>query len=212
MTAATATAARRAPLWWALVCGAGAGLVLLAAGREWAVVRYGTARGPALGEVALTGGELAAHLTPAVLAALAAVVAVLAARGLWRRLIGAVVALCGAAAALGVVAGLREGAVLAAAAQRSVLSAAGDATYRVAAAWPAVALAGGVVLVAGGVAAVLRAGRWPGMSDRYERGGTGPRRAPGAGSGARPAGRDRERELWDALDRGADPTVDSGGG
>jgi Tryptophan-associated transmembrane protein (Trp_oprn_chp). len=200
-------ASRRTPWIWALACAAGAGLVLLAAGREWAVVRYGAA-GAALGEVALTGGELAAVLGPAALAALAAVVAVLAARGPWRRLIGVVVALCGAAVALGVWAGLRQETVLDAAAGRSALSAAGDATWRAAAAWPVLAAAGGLVLVAGGAFAAARAGRWPGMSDRYERrgGGRGGRAVPAA----RTAGPGRERELWDAIDQGDDPTADTG--
>jgi len=199
---------RRTPAIWALACAAGAGLVLLAAGREWAVVRYGAA-GSALGEVALTGGELAAFLGPAALAALAAVVAVLAAKGPWRRLIGVVVALCGAAVALGAWTGPRQDTVLAAAAERSALSAAGAATWQATAVWPALAAAGGVVLVAGGAVAVARAGRWPGMSDRYERRGSG--RAGRAAPAARANGPARERELWDAIDQGADPTADGGG-
>lgn len=52
--------------------------------------------------------------------------------------------------------------------------------------------------------ALLRGGRWPGMSDRYHRkghasGGTGSVAAESAPS---------ERALWDALDEGTDPTVD----
>ena len=216
MSPATKTAATwREPAAWAVACALGAGLVLLAAGREWAVVRYGGAGGAALGEVALTGGELVAYPSPAAVAALAATVAVLAARGAWRRLIGAVVALCGVAAAAGVAAGLAQGAVLEAAGRRSALSAAASATWEVAAAWPAVTVAGGILLAAGGAVAVARAGRWPGMSQRYERPAGaragGPDRARAATAG-RERGRDRERELWDAIDSGADPTADSGGG
>ncbi|GGM63697.1 hypothetical protein GCM10010106_07080 [Thermopolyspora flexuosa] len=211
MTPATNAAPRRELAAWAVACALGAGLVLLAAGREWAVVRYGDSGGAALGEVALTGGELVAYAGPAALAALAAVVAVLAARGVWRRLIGAVVALCGAAPAIGVAAGLRQDAVLEAAARHSALSAAATATWETAAAWPAATVAGGIVLVAGGIVAVARAARWPGMSQRYERpDGTAAR--TGGADRARERGRDRERELWDAIDSGADPTADSGGG
>lgn len=207
-----AASARRAPLAWAAACAAGAGAVLLAAGRDWARVRYGA--GSPLGEVTLTGADLVPYLGPAALAALAAVVAVLAARGVWRRLIGVAVAGCGAAAAIGALTGAGGGTVLKAAAERSALSAAGPATHEVAAAWPAATVAGGVVLLAGGVVAALFASRWPGMSERYERRGPG---APPSGRGperrptgpAAPAG--GERELWDALDRGDDPTADPRG-
>ncbi|MEV5411781.1 TIGR02234 family membrane protein [Thermopolyspora sp. NPDC052614] len=215
-------ASRRPPLVWALVCAAGAGAVLLAAGREWARVRYGAGGGSPLGLVTLTGSDLAAYLGPAALASLAAVVAVLVARGMWRRLIGVVVALGGVAAVLGAFTGVRRDTILAAAAERSALSAAGGAAYEAGAAWPAVTVAGGIILVGAGIVAVARASRWPGMSERYERRGAGspppargPRAAgsaPGSAAGSAMGARaDRERELWDALDRGDDPTADGDG-
>jgi uncharacterized membrane protein (TIGR02234 family) len=200
-------AGRRAPFVWTAVCAAGAALVLLASGRDWARVAYrGRTGGAGLGEVALTGGQLVGHLSASALAALAAVAAVLAARGGWRRLIGAVVSLCGAAVVLGTWSGLRTGDVVAAAAAQGAVSVTGAATTSVGLFWPVVAVLGGCVLAVGGAVAVARAGRWPGMSDRYDRPGS---RSADAGRTSAEAGRARgERALWDAIDRGADPTAD----
>ncbi|GAA5052588.1 putative membrane protein (TIGR02234 family) [Thermocatellispora tengchongensis] len=187
---------------WVLACAAGAGLALLASGREWATVASGTA-GPH-GQIAVTGGELSAGASTLALAGGAAALAVLAARGVWRRVLAVALALCGAGvAAAACSAALSGSAALDAAAAKGVI--AGDAV-RVAVAWPwpAAAVAGGLVLVAAGVVAVIRGGRWRGMSDRYERPGTRTASAGAARSGA-PAS---ARELWDAIDQGADPTLD----
>jgi hypothetical protein len=61
------------------------------------------------------------------------------------------------------------------------------------AAWagPVAALLGALLVAAGGGAALARGGHWPGMSSRYDR-----RTAPEA-----PA-----RGMWEAMDRGSDPT------
>ncbi|MER7360239.1 Trp biosynthesis-associated membrane protein, partial [Nonomuraea dietziae] len=80
---------------WLLLCVAGAGLTLLATGRVWASARYGAAA-----PVELTGGDLAPAVQPLALAGLAATVALFATKGLWRRVIGAVLALCGVGIAL----------------------------------------------------------------------------------------------------------------
>ncbi|MER7133794.1 Trp biosynthesis-associated membrane protein, partial [Streptosporangium saharense] len=66
--------------------------------------------------------------------------------------------------------------------------------------WPVLAGAGGLTLLAGGAAAALWGGRWPGMSERYERKGRETSVRTGAAGG--------ERAMWDAIDLGADPTVD----
>lgn len=150
---------------WIAVVVLGCVLALLAAGRPW-VTR-------ASGSAPLTGDDLTPVLTPLALAVLAGTVAVLATRGPGRRLIGALIALCGVGAAA------------------AALTAAGTNTV-----WPYVATAGAVLMTAAGVLAVLRGGRWGGMSGRYDR--------PGS-SAARPAD---DRSLWDALDRGDDPTSD----
>ncbi|WP_435871996.1 Trp biosynthesis-associated membrane protein [Micromonospora echinospora] len=67
--------------------------------------------------------------------------------------------------------------------------------------WPALVLAGGLALAAGGAFTALRGDDWPAMGARYER-----RAAPAAEPG-RPAVERGTRDAWDALDRGEDPTV-----
>jgi hypothetical protein len=59
-------------------------------------------------------------------------------------------------------------------------------------AWPVLCVVGGAVVAAVGVAAVVSGRRWPAMGGRYERAAT------------RPA----DTSVWDALDRGEDPTAD----
>lgn len=186
----------RRELWtWLAGCVAGAALVLLASGRDWFTVTYGTR------EVAVSAAELAPSLGPAAWAALAAAVAVLATGGRWRGVVGAVMALCGAGAVAASWWGSGASAALRISAERAPI--ASEAVPRVASvlAWPLIASAGGLLLLAGGVVAVIRGGRWPGMSARYDRQGSAAGSAP---SRSAPS----ERALWDALDEGTDPTAD----
>lgn len=60
--------------------------------------------------------------------------------------------------------------------------------------WPAACLLGGVLVAGAGVAALRRGRGWPALGSRYER-------RPPVTRGDTPA------ELWDALDRGEDPTA-----
>lgn len=67
--------------------------------------------------------------------------------------------------------------------------------------WIGLSIAGGVLVAAAGLLALARAARWPAMGRRYD--------APTAAAPSRPAEPSTERahrELWDALDRGDDPT------
>ncbi|GAA4040718.1 Trp biosynthesis-associated membrane protein [Nonomuraea soli] len=140
-------------MWlWLGVTALGAVAVLLAAGREW-----GAASDPAG----------APALTPPALAALAGVVAVLAAKGLGRRIVGGLIALCGVI---------------------TVIAAWGPFGT----VWPYVAIGGGLLVLLGGIATVVRGVRWQAMSERYGR--------------DRPRTEDGDRSMWDALDRGEDPT------
>ena len=169
--------------------------------------RQGWAEGTALaagGRVPLTAKGSDVTGVPAALAVvgLAALVAVFAVRRTGRTLVAALLALCGAgtvaAAALGTTQGWAAPALDKEAARIS-----GDSAATVHAlshtAWPYVAVAGGVLILGAGLLA-LRYGRgWPAMSGRYERGGAArPRRA---------ADPDRPQDLWEALDRGEDPTA-----
>ncbi|NJC69842.1 Trp biosynthesis-associated membrane protein [Planosporangium thailandense] len=159
-----------------LGCAAGAGLVLMAAGRTWGhvtVVR--PAPLPPLHQ-ARTGAALLPWLSPLALATLAGAGALLATRGLVRAAVGVLLVLSG----LGLVAG--AGTRLSSGASPG---------------WPLVVVVGGLLVAAAGVVTVARGRTWPGMGARYDR--------PTRGSGG--AGTPRtEAQLWDALDRGEDPT------
>ncbi|WP_336209173.1 Trp biosynthesis-associated membrane protein [Nonomuraea sp. LPB2021202275-12-8] len=188
--------ARRRELWtWLAVTAAGCLLVLLAAGRAWAANVREAGASTGLAEVIPpTGGDLSPVLTPLALAGLAGVVAVLATGGAGRRVIGALLALCGLAAALGTWSATGQAGVRTWLREHNVLGTA-VLTWDSVVLWPVVAGLGAALMLAGGVAVVVRGGRWAGMSDRYER-------TPGQ---ARPEAAD-DRALWDALDRGDDPT------
>lgn len=179
---------------WVWVCAAvlGSLLILFAAGREWVVGArsVGELGAPGDGVLMPTGSELSPALTPIALAALAGVVAVLATKGVGRRLIGGLIALCGLAAGITAFRAVDDATVVAALPE-GLGEVAWDTTI-----WPYVAVAGAVLIAAAGVVAIVRGKQWSAMSGRYDR--------PGPGQ-ERPAD---DRSLWDALDRGDDPTSD----
>ncbi|MDH2428564.1 TIGR02234 family membrane protein [Sphaerisporangium sp. TRM90804] len=203
-----ATGSRRALMIWVAASAAGAVLLLVAAGRAWATASFaGGPSGVRTPPVTLAGGDLAPVLSPLALAALASVVAVLASRGVWRRVVGAVLALFGAAAVVAVWQGAAAGRVAGAARERVTLSGGDHVAVAVDWVWPGLAVAGGLVLLCAGALAVARGPAWPGMSDRYDRPGGAAKKAgeePEEPAAERP-GR-AERALWDALDQGLDPT------
>lgn len=188
---------RRGPLLAALLCVAGAFLVLVGAGREWVVVDVaGDALLPGR-SVDVDGADLAPGLRALGLLGLAGVPALAASRGRGRRVVGLVVLLTGAGAvavtARLVAAGLGDRALLTAA----VRDAGEGATSSTA--WPYVTVLGGLLLLASGLLVMLRGPRWAALGRRYD--------AP-APPPERPVG---ERDLWEALDRGEDPTAARGG-
>ena len=184
---------------------AGAGLVVLAAGRSWVTVT-------------LPAGAAAVHADGRAAAPGAVAIALVAAAG------GVVLATAGAAVRT-VVAGLLLLAGLGVAALsvpvwQAPEDAAAASVSRVtgtvgqpaggsagATAWPAISAAGGLLVAAGGVTGLLRGRRWAGPSRRFD--------APGApvAAGAAPPGlpeRDRRLDAWDSLSRGEDPTDPAG--
>lgn len=179
-----------------VACLAGAGLALLATRQTWLVtVTERPAPFPAE-RTESTGAALRAWVPALAWTALAGAGALLATRAALRRLVGGLLALAGA--------GIAAGALT---------------TAAPAAGWPAVAATGGLIVALAGAAAVVRGGRWAAMGSRYERGSRYGRGPAGAASGTgTPAdrgtsGRGRTPEhdesperLWDALDRGEDPT------
>ncbi|GAB3461426.1 Trp biosynthesis-associated membrane protein [Streptomonospora sediminis] len=177
---------------------AGAGALAGASGRTWARAEIALGGSLAPAPVALTGDDTAPGAFAMGLAGLAALAAVLATRGLARRVLGGIVALFGIIGAAGVWRGTRPQALADAAADRSTAHGEVEALH-LAAAWPALAAAGAVLMVAAGAYTLLRGAAWPGMGSRYDR-----HSAPGAADSGDPA------ELWKSLSSGADPTVEPG--
>jgi uncharacterized membrane protein (TIGR02234 family) len=186
-----------------LACAAGAALSLFAATRVWQVevtVRPGLSTLRA----STTGAAHEPWLVGLALVALAGAGALLATRGLLRRLLGVLLAVIGAAVAAGAIvgrAGLEPGA------------AGAGATV-----WPVACVAGGAMIVVGGLVAARQGHLWPTMGSRYDRRPVPPAPADlaakarpsataGLNNGGEPAGdRVDTRAAWDALDRGVDPT------
>ncbi|MCW2602504.1 MAG: hypothetical protein JWN61_639 [Pseudonocardiales bacterium] len=174
------------------------------------------ARGAPLPDLLETigGRTVAPALGGAALVALAGAVAVLATAGWARRVVGALLAITGLAAAFAaarLIAGPTDGRARELIADRtSGVGIGGDFAVDVSAhtAWPVAAAALGLVIALAGLMVAVRGPGWSAMSARYE--------AP-AGGGAAPAqpaesGPQSDLALWTALDRGDDPTRSAPGG
>jgi uncharacterized membrane protein (TIGR02234 family) len=187
-----------------LGCVVGAVLTLFAASRPWVDGR--AEQGPLRRSLEVSGGSLAPVVPALGLAALAGVVAVLATRGLARRLVGVALQACGI------------GVVVAAALQISpddstLDDRAGDALGTATAVatgggtgWPWLAVVGGLMIIGAGGAAAWHGPLWPAMSARYDK-------PTGTAVPAEPQARERTAEgdapleQWRAMDRGEDPTL-----
>ena len=159
-------------------CALGALLALLALSRTWRVVTGG---GPVrLPSHRLGGGEVLPWAPAVALVGLAGAGALLALRGRWRAALGILLVLAGLPLAIG-------GCYAAAAGRGSVL-------------WSLLCALGGLLIGHAGVRTILRGAAWPALGSRYERAAepieyverSGPSRSDVA--------------MWDALDRGEDPT------
>jgi uncharacterized membrane protein (TIGR02234 family) len=191
-------AARRELAVAGLLCAAGAGLVVTAAGRQWAAATI-TGAGTPISQQ-LTGRELAGAAAALGWAGLAGLAALVAVSGRARVAVGGLLAVFGAGAAAASAAGVRRAHVLAVLADKNNFTAFLSTDLQTGSWWAASA-AGGVLLAAAGLLTIVRGGRWPGMSARYDRGGAG-----GRGAAADPGEPDPSR-LWKSLDRGEDPTA-----
>ncbi|OHV56905.1 Trp biosynthesis protein [Pseudofrankia sp. BMG5.36] len=185
-----------------IACLVGAALTLFASSATWARTEVRDAASAAGGgamstplPVALGGGDLAPAVSALGLVGLAAAVALVATRGVGRRVVGVLVALAGVgvmvvAARIGFA---PEPAVRAA---RHVVDLAPsghpgiDRVRLTAAPWAAVL--GGLAFTGAGVLAAALGPRWPGMGGRYQ---TRTR---------------RPLDDWEAIERGHDPTASSG--
>ncbi|MEO6886813.1 MAG: Trp biosynthesis-associated membrane protein [Jatrophihabitantaceae bacterium] len=185
----------------------GAGGALLVASRTWQSIRT-VREHPLVDDVLhVSGRTIDAAPTALALVAMAGVVAVLATRGLPRRLIGVVIALAGAGLIWRAV--LDRAAVSAGRARTlvedkhpQVNTSAGLISHvSVSGAWAILTLAGGVLVLLAGAAITWRGARWAAMSARYE----APVRAP-SGDDPEQTRMRADASLWTALDRGDDPT------
>lgn len=171
---------------------AGGGIMLIALSKPWVTGRSGGSGVPTIA-VSVTGGSAVPLALGAAVLILAGAAGVPATRGRGRVIVGAVLVVAALAA---VVATLRFG--LAGSAATEALSGAGvDAAGATVSPWWVLCAAGGVLGLLGGVATIARGRNWPVLAGRYERAGAaaeGPKALSAAG-------------IWDALDRGEDPTA-----
>lgn len=185
----------------------GAAGALLISTRTWQTVTTARPRPFRDDVLHLNGRTVDAAPTAVALVALAGVIAVIATRGLMRRVIGAVIALAGVLLIWRSLAGLSA---VGAARARSLVEdrhpgvEVGSVVPHVSAgsAWAVVSAVCGALVIVAGLLVALRGHRWGAMSAKYE--------PPAAREMTdEDAARDRARadaSLWTALDRGDDPT------
>lgn len=216
-----AAGARREYLLTLLAAAVGAAIVLIAARQGWARVVTVEPRPLPASRVAVRGQDLVPAAGALGLAALAGLAAVLATRGLARRVVGGLLAVFGAAIIVSVsmpvtAAQVRSAAVGATAAQAGSVpggSTVGSGTTpgtggsgvggltlashveMAAFPWRWAVLAGGLLVLGAGLLVAWRGTRWPVMSSRYDQ----PAR-PKPSAAADPA------SLWESLSQGLDPT------
>lgn len=185
-----------------VLCLLGSGLVLLAAGRPWAQVQVAATGLFEARTAEVSGGQLAPGASALGLVGLAGVVALAATRRWGRVVVGVLLLAVGAAVAVLVARtlGSLTSRALAVDGVRAVGAAPADVG---ATAWPVVALLGAALLALSGVLVGVRGPRWAGLSRRYE----SPVAAPADDVPAPTPGPVTERSLWEALDRGDDPTA-----
>jgi hypothetical protein len=173
------SAGRRGLAVAVLAAVAGGGIGYFATGRVWSETTVERVA-PLLPEtVHTTGRDLVPWAAAAAVVGIAGGLALLATRGRGRIAVAVLLTVAGVGVAAGGVRGLT-----------------GDTTV----VWPLLCLAGGALVLASGAIALARGRRWAAMGARYDA-PTG-RETVGAKTGpdAPPTA------LWDALDRGDDPT------
>ena len=183
-----------------LLCLLGAFLVLVAAGRSWVSVEV--AAGP-LAEArteSRTGTDIVPGLSALGLLGLAGVVALAATRRTGRALVGLVLLATG----VGVV-------VTALSADLTTVSEplageTGDVTIDTSVVWSTATALGGLLLAGAGLLTVVAGRSWPALGQRYD----APAGAAAPVAAQEPAEQLTEKGLWEALDRGEDPTANLG--
>jgi uncharacterized membrane protein (TIGR02234 family) len=180
---------RRQLLVSVMLCLAGSALVLLAVSRAWVSYSLPAAAPLPSRSFHVLGTHLAVGARALALVGLAGVAAVPATRGWGRTVVGVLLTAAGAGTVAVVARALADpdAAIRRAGPFVDVIVAPGQELGG----WPYVALLGGILIVAGGLVVVVRGRSWAAMSTRYDA----------------PVERPRsEASLWEALDRGEDPT------
>jgi uncharacterized membrane protein (TIGR02234 family) len=192
----------------------GAAVVLLVATREWQTITTVRARPFAADVLGVSGRALDDAPTACGLVALAGVVAVLATKGLPRRIVGGLVALAGVAIVWRSITvipavGMQRAAGLVRDRHETVGASAVVAQHvTVHPGWAVLSVVGGVLIVAAGVVIAWRGGRWVGMSARYERPAAYDPSSRVTAEDAEQARTRADATMWTALERGDDPTAD----
>jgi len=189
-----APSARRQYLVALAVGAVGAGLILLAIRAQWAQAVFVPPKPFAQQVIDVSGGDLVPAAGGFGIAALACLAAVIATRGLARRLTGALLALFGVGAAIAVGTSVSAASVLSVAASKvgspgaaadsgtagsttsgstggsNVVSLVGTTGHAIMTGtpWRLAVLAGALLLLAAGIATIWRGPRWPVMSARYD--------------------------------------------
>jgi uncharacterized membrane protein (TIGR02234 family) len=173
-----------------VVTAVGALLVLLASGREWARTTVAVPAGPRA-TVTATGHAVEAALPALGIALLALAGAIIAGRGVIRRIVGVVTALAAAAAVAVAIAGRGHVSKTLTGREPGGL---GIAVHATANGWWLVAAIGAALALVAGVLTALRGPSWAAMGAKYEAQAADRRPVTPA------------VDAWDALDRGEDPT------
>jgi len=190
-----AARSRRQFVLMLLVGAAGAGLALLAVRQGWARAIYDEPKPLPSQSISVTGQDMVPAASALALAGLACLAAIIATRGLLRRIAGAVLALCGAGAVVAASGSLSAARIVSAASSKvsssaSVASGGSGSTTGGASSgssagavvtggsvhtmllgvpWRVALFAGAVAIIVAGLLTIWRGNRWPVMSGRYER-------------------------------------------
>ncbi|HEY3879913.1 MAG TPA: Trp biosynthesis-associated membrane protein [Trebonia sp.] len=229
---ASAAAQAKREYGYALLAGAvGAGLILLAVRQRWAQAVFAEPKPLTAQVIDVSGSDLVPLAGALALAALAGLAAVIATKGVLRRVAGVLLALFGAGAGVAVMTSVTAATVLSVAASKvaspesaAVSGAAGSTTsgsssggalvisgsaghaIMTGTPWHVAVAAGALLIFLAGLATALRGPDWPVMGSRYDAPeGHG---SPG-GRAAGPGGRSRALDsatMWETLNGGEDPT------
>jgi uncharacterized membrane protein (TIGR02234 family) len=215
----------------ALLTGAvGAGLILLAVREQWAQALFTQPKPLPAQVVSVSGNDLVPVAGALALAALAGLVAVIATRGVLRRVAGVILALFGAGAGAAVLTSVSAAMVVSVAASQVaspesaalsgtsagsttsgststggfIVSGSHGTAIMSGTPWHVAVLIGALLVFIAGLATALRGPDWPVMSARYDAPG-----APDAGAqaGGQPHSLDAAT-MWESLNGGGDPTAD----